>query len=49
MFYKAWVRCVIHKYTGVIHESGMYHSLYIMLINTYKAKRDRVIENPAKP
>ena len=40
-----WYKCD----TGVIHESGMYHSLYIMLINTYKAKRDRVIENPAKP
>ena len=45
-------KCVAYKdgkCLKYIHESGMYHSLYIMLINTYKAKRDRVIENPAKP
>ena len=34
--------------TGVIHESGIYHTLHAMFIKVYKAKCDRVIEDPAK-
>ena len=34
--------------TGVIHESGIYHTLHIMFINTYKEKCDRVIEDSGK-
>ena len=36
--------CVTQCDTGVIHESGMYHTLHNMDINTYKTKCDRVTE-----
>ena len=39
-----WYRCD----RGVIHESGIYHTSYVMFFNTYKAKCDRVIEDSGK-
>ena len=41
---KWWYRCD----RGVIHESGIYHTLYVMFINACKVKCDRVIENSGK-
>lgn len=34
--------------TGVIHKSGIYHTFYLLIINAYKIKCDRVTENPEK-